>query len=168
MSEWSGRINCTVVSGTIVWELEQPQYDRLVRYCRGLTRDADAAEELASETLLEAWRNAHKLTDGDGIDRWLAAIARNVCLRWRRQRGRDARTIPYADEHDVAIDESTEPAREADDLSPDLRHALEGLPKATRTAFLLRHLADASYTEIAERIGATESVVSMRLSRAKT
>lgn len=132
-----------------------------------MTRNADAAEDLASETLLEAWRNAHKLTDGDGIDRWLAAIARNVCLRWRRERGRDPRTVPYADEHDIADADDLDAASGSGELSPAMRRALDGLPKDTRSAFLLRHLTDASYAEIASRIGATEAAVSMRVSRAR-
>src|SRR5437870_3335209 len=62
---------------------------RLVRLCARLTGDLDAAEDLAQETLYEAWRNAHKLHDLTGRTQWLAAIARNVCLRWTRARGRD-------------------------------------------------------------------------------
>src|SRR6266545_639830 len=65
---------------------------RLVRLCARLTGDIDAAEDLAQKTLYEAWRNAHKLrdpADADGRRRWLAAIARNVCLRWVRRRGRE-------------------------------------------------------------------------------
>jgi Sigma-70 region 2 len=55
----------------------------LVRLCAVLTGDRDAAEDLAQETLLEAWRNAHKLHDPSGAERWVAAIARptlNVCV----------------------------------------------------------------------------------------
>ena len=63
---------------------------RLVRLCAVLSGDAGAAEDLAQETLLEGWRNADKLHDPDGAERWLAAIARNVCLRWGRRAGRAA------------------------------------------------------------------------------
>src|SRR5262245_40122961 len=55
---------------------------RLVGLCAAVSGDREAAEDLAQETLLEAWRNAHKLRDPEGVDRWLAAIARNVCRRW--------------------------------------------------------------------------------------
>src|SRR4051795_5887126 len=67
---------------------------RLGRLGERLTGDRHAAEDLAQETLLEAWRNAHKLHDPTGVDRWLAAIARHVCLRWGRRRGRDAALEP--------------------------------------------------------------------------
>ena len=48
------------------------EYPRLVRLCRALTRDADAAEDLVQETLVEAWRNRHKLWDMNGLRPWLA------------------------------------------------------------------------------------------------
>src|SRR6476619_1827962 len=63
--------------------------EHLVRLCAAITHDRDAAEDLAQETLLEAWRNAHKLHDPAGADRWLAAIARNVCRRSARRQGRN-------------------------------------------------------------------------------
>ena len=66
-----------------------PVRRRLVRLCAVISGDPAAAEDLAQETLLEAWRNAHKLHDPSGAERWLAAIARNVCLRNARRRGRE-------------------------------------------------------------------------------
>src|SRR5688572_13543019 len=62
---------------------------RLVRVCTYLSGDPAVADDLAQETLIEAWRNRHKLVDPQGYSAWLSAIARNVCLRWRRSRGRE-------------------------------------------------------------------------------
>ena len=70
-------------------EMLQAERPRLVRLCAALSRDPDAAEDLAQETLIEAWRHRHKLTEPAGISPWLSAIARNVCLRWRRYRRHD-------------------------------------------------------------------------------
>jgi len=64
-------------------------YARLVRLCARLTGDAQAAEDLAQDTLVEAWRQCHKLREPAGGDAWLSAIARNVCLRWTAARRRD-------------------------------------------------------------------------------
>ncbi len=55
----------------------------LARYCAYHSGDRNAAEDLAQETLVEAWRNHHKLRDLDKSKPWLAAIARNICQRWR-------------------------------------------------------------------------------------
>src|SRR5258706_4364406 len=62
---------------------------RLVRLCARLIGNPDAAEDLAQETLLEAWRSLAKLRTPDGLVPWLNAIARNVCLRWARSQGRE-------------------------------------------------------------------------------
>lgn len=65
---------------------------RLVRLCAHLAGDPAAAEDLAQETLLLAWRLRDRLTtpgDPQARARWLAAIARNICLRWRRAHSRD-------------------------------------------------------------------------------
>src|SRR3712207_5088723 len=71
---------------------------QLMRLCAWLTGDVDVAEDLAQETLLEAWRNAHKLRDPSGHAPWLAAIARHVCLRWRRRQARGLRReVPLHD-----------------------------------------------------------------------
>ena len=64
----------------------------LLRLCRHFTHDADAAEDLTQEVLFEAWRAGHKLSADATAEerlRWLSGIARNVCLRWARRRGRD-------------------------------------------------------------------------------
>ena len=61
------------------WSFEatlQAERDRLVRFCAILCGDGAAAEDLAQETLLEAWRNRHKLDDRAGTPAWLKAIAR--------------------------------------------------------------------------------------------
>ena len=55
---------------------------RLVRLCATITGNGDVAEDLAQETLLEAWRHLHKLRDPERRAQWLTGIARNVCLRF--------------------------------------------------------------------------------------
>jgi RNA polymerase sigma-70 factor (ECF subfamily) len=78
------------------WDLAlHAERARLVRLCACLTGNSEAAEDLAQETLVEAWRHAHKLHDPSGRDRWLAAIARNVCRRWLRARGRELARHAY-------------------------------------------------------------------------
>src|SRR5215211_2105052 len=67
----------TYDTNTIALWGEPERRRRLVRLCATISGDSNAAEDLAQETLLEAWRNAHKLHDPSGADRWLAAIARS-------------------------------------------------------------------------------------------
>jgi len=54
---------------------------RLVQFCAHLVRDRESAEDLAQETLFEAWRHEQTLRDPQRRSQWLSGIARNVCRR---------------------------------------------------------------------------------------
>jgi DNA-directed RNA polymerase specialized sigma24 family protein len=83
----------------------------LVRLCARLAGDVVVAEDLAQEVLLEAWRHAHTLTEPSGRPAWMAAIARNVYLRWGSARGRRAaREVP------LGPDETASDVRDDTDL----------------------------------------------------
>lgn len=127
---------------------------RLVRLCAAISGDREVAEDLAQETLLEAWRHRHRLTDVRGADRWLAAIARNVCLRWSRTRS----GLP------VPVAELPEPTAPAED---DIAELLELLPPQSRDAMVQRYVHDRTHQEIAGSLGISSAAVSMRLTRGK-
>src|SRR5260370_8914048 len=77
---------------------------RLVQLCARLTGKMDAAEDLAQEALLEAWRNLHTLRNQEHFSQWLSRIARNICFRWARARrpGR-VRLIAYRGDSENTI-----------------------------------------------------------------
>lgn len=142
---------------------------RLVRLCAVISGHWQAADDLAQETLLEAWRVRGKLLEPDGFEPWLSAIARNVCRRWARQRGRE---LPATS---LGAEAFAEPG-DALDLDAELEQAemaelvdkaLGGLSAASREAMRLRYLDDRSVAEIAQRTGSTPDAVSMRLTRGK-
>jgi RNA polymerase sigma factor (sigma-70 family) len=150
---------------------------RLVRLCWRLTGDALAAEDLAQETLLEALRHA---SDFRGCERWswLPAIARHVCRRWGRSRGRElARRARAPDDRDP--DEPPDDARqlvavadlevelERAELAELLDRAMALLPPPTRQVLLARYVAESSLAETADRLGLSSGAVAMRLHRGK-
>lgn len=134
---------------------------RLVRLCATISGDRDAAEDLAQETLLEAWRSRHKLTDPAGADRWLSAVARNVCLRWTTRRSRSEVAVAEVPEEAVELE------LERDDLAELLDGALALLPPSSRQVLLQRYVQDRPVAEIASRLGISDEAVSMRLARGK-
>ena len=143
--------------------LQAAEFRRLVRLCAFLSRDREAAEDLAQETLLEAWRNLHKLHDPAGADRWLTAIARNVCRRWARERGRELPAVSLVDVEPSALDERLERTERRELIG----RALELVPEETRDVLVQRYVFEASNAETGQRLGLTEAAVSMRLARGK-
>jgi RNA polymerase sigma factor (sigma-70 family) len=129
------------------------------------------------ETLVEAWRALGRLRDPDGLSPWLAAIARNVCLRWARGRGRELAQraeiaagpdgtpptlddLPDGDE-DIAVD------LERGELAELLDRALALLPAQTRTALVESYVYERPQGELAARLGLSEGALRVRLHRGR-
>lgn len=149
----------------------QRQRARIVRLCRQWTGNADAAEDLAQETLIEAWRHIDQLHNPAAIDAWLAGIARNVCRRWFRRQSRDrAREFAHSDDaalHEYVADVDLEMELERDELATMLDQALALLPDATRAALIAHYIERTPQAEIAQRLGVSEGAVAVRLHRGK-
>ncbi len=147
---------------------------RLVRLCAQLVGKPDA-EDLAQETLSEAWRNRHTLRDPERRAQWLAGIARNVCHRWARDRFLHPIVRPLASDADHAAFLPTEPADDFDiemalnqaELATLLDRALALLPPMTRAVLVARYIAESPHAEIAARLGMSEGAVKVRIQRGK-
>lgn len=148
------------------------EWDRLVRLCAHLSGSTDAADDLAQETLVEAWRHADTLRDQEARPAWLSGIARNVCLRWRRQRAREI------ERHDRLMRQGhlESPTNRYDDLLAGLERdeiadllerALNALPKSTRDVLVLRYVEELRNREIASRLSLGEGEVAVRLHRGR-
>jgi RNA polymerase sigma-70 factor (ECF subfamily) len=153
------------------------EWPRLVRLCTQLSGSSEAAEDLAQETLYEAWRHRDQLRDPQGQERWHTAIARNVCLRWRQLHFRDAAHLLQPSSHDSGepdslLQELADPADlEADversELADLLERALHLLPAPTRQMLVARYVEELPYAAIAERMGLREGTVKVQAHRAK-
>ena len=156
---------------------------RLVRLCGRLIGNPDAAEDLAQETLLEAWRSLAKLRTPDGLAPWLNAIAHNVCLRWARSQGRelarrgtpsfaetsDGSAAPL-DLDDVAADNAEDEvalALERDELAELLDRALALLPAEARTLLVESYINERAPAEMAARLGLGDGALRVRLHRGR-
>ncbi len=148
---------------------------RLRRLCTHLSGSAEAAEDLVQETLVEAWRHRDRLHDPTGYDRWLSAIARNVCRRWRARSnqclkfvGLEADEQPAKDLQDVLIDDlDLEVELERDELADLLARAMALLPAPTRQALLQRYIEDLPISDVARLLGVSEGATAVRLHRGK-
>jgi RNA polymerase sigma-70 factor (ECF subfamily) len=150
-------------------ELISPHIDAAYSLARYLARDAAAAEDIAQEALLKAFRNIDSLRGGD-VKPWLMTIVRNSYFDWRRRDNGRTVTGPAAD---VAMAETP-----AEDVSAEdglirqgditaLRRAIETLPEPFREALVLRDLEEMSYRDVAETTGVPMGTVMSRLARAR-
>ena len=152
-------------------------WERFWRYAHRLCGNADDAEDLLSESLIDAFR-AFDQYRGDGFDRWMFRIlTRNRIDMARRARVRRAESLDSAlcDENGGArereiADERANPERRVLDpiLGEDLQRALDALPEDFRVALLLCDVEQMEYHDIAETLRLPIGTVRSRIHRART
>jgi RNA polymerase sigma factor (sigma-70 family) len=152
---------------------------RLVQFCAHIVGDRDIAEDLAQETLFEAWRHEQMLRDPQRRSQWLSGIARNVCRRWIRKLGHDsAHLLPWGQVQEgqqtpdslenLLVDEfDFEVELERKELIELLERAMAPLPEETRTVLIKRYVEDLPLRQIAAQLGTNPAAVAMRLQRGK-
>jgi RNA polymerase sigma-70 factor (ECF subfamily) len=159
-----------------VAEISPSERAMLVRLCARLTGCPDAAEDLAQETLLEAWRSASRLREPERRAQWLCGIARNVCLRWSRGRGRELSRLvapsPHSQGATPPVEEEAESfdlelELERDELAALLDRAMAMLPPHLRSVLVERYVEESPQTEIAARLGLSEGAVSLQLKQGR-
>lgn len=136
-----------------------------------LTGDWSTAEEVMSDTFLEAWRTRERIEpDGGSLRPWLWGIATNKARnanRWGRRRIAFLARRPGADEVVDFADESAsriDGSRELDAV----RQALTLLRRPEREVLALCVWAGLDYTEAGQALDIPVGTVRSRLSRART
>lgn len=159
------------------FSVDETERRRLVRLCLHFTGNVDAAEDLAQETLIEAWRHVSNLRNPAAHRAWLSSIASNVCRRWVRQHARDSahtmqvRLVDDADQvglvEIVADDYDLEVELEQQELAELLDRALALLPPEMRHLLVAKYIMEQPLAEIARPLGLSEGAIAMRLQRGR-
>jgi RNA polymerase sigma-70 factor (ECF subfamily) len=136
------------------------QHAAVYRYLAHRLGDEAAAEDLASETFLHAYRARERYVEGSPRA-WLFTIATNLLRDEARGRGvREAALARAPGERAAAPPDFELP-------DPELAAALATLRPEEREALVLYAWADLSYEEIARATGVAVGTVRSRLSRAR-
>lgn len=146
-------------------ELVKRHQDALYRYALGMVGSGDAAADLVQDTLVRAYTRIGSCRDPERFGAWAFRILRNACLDHLKNRRRRDVTL----DADAPYTAGDDPSREVErsDLQRVIARALGELPTAQREAFLMKHVEELSYEEIAERTGASVSALKMRVLRAR-
>jgi RNA polymerase sigma factor (sigma-70 family) len=146
---------------------------RLVRLCAWFAGTEEAAEDLAQEALIAAWKSRDQLTSLDKLKPWTAAIARNVCLNWSRRHYREQKRMLYSIDSDEApfgeIPDEVNLEVELDryELARLLDQALALLPAESAKMLVEHYLKESSQAEIAKMMNINLGTVAVRLQRGK-
>ena len=138
--------------------------DRLGRYALHLLGNQADAEEALQDAFVRAYRSLHRCDDPARFGAWLFQILVNRCRTLGAQRARRERTL-VQDEGALSSAGVDHPEDHAA-WGEAIRWALEQLGPEHREAFLLKHVEELSYDEMAELTGVGISALKMRVKRA--
>lgn len=131
-----------------------------------LLRDPQAAEDVAQEAFVRAYRQLSTFRRDASFRPWLLRIAHNLALNELRSRERRRGLFTRAA---AVTDRSTPPPHDdvaARDEAADVLRAIDELPPGDRVVLHLRYFLDLPEREIAEAIARPAGTVKSRLHRA--
>lgn len=126
-----------------------------------------AACDIVQETFLKLWKMRDEVDDDEArVSGLVHSIARNL----RNDKFRHDKFMTYREEiedHELVADETAPAPGDADYLKKRLSDALRALPPLLRESFVLFQVSELSIREIALQLGISESLVKVRIFRAK-
>jgi RNA polymerase sigma-70 factor, ECF subfamily len=157
--------------------LIEPLQKRLLRQAAALTGDLNLAEDIVSETLIEAWKSFPLYNGSCRLSTWLYAIllhryqksvrrarSRPIALAWLSLF--EARDLRKRQENLAAPEPSSAEVVTQNETFAQLRQCIDLLPKKHAHVILLRFFDDASLADMAAVLGCSIGTVKSRLHHA--
>jgi RNA polymerase sigma-70 factor (ECF subfamily) len=126
-----------------------------------------AARDIVQETFLKLWGMREDL---DGDESRLSGLVHTIARNIRTDRFRHEKFMTYREqieEHELVTAGDASVADDGDYLRKRLGCALESLPPLLREAFVLFQVSELSVRDISLQLGVSESLVKVRIFRAK-
>jgi RNA polymerase sigma-70 factor (ECF subfamily) len=138
--------------------------DQVFRLALRLVVDRHAAEDIAQEAFVAAWRGIPDFRRDAAFPTWLHSIVLN---RARNHLTRARATQRLPEEMPAAAAQQPDAAVQSLHRDKALRAAIRGLPFDLRAPLVLHQFERWSYEEIAEILGLSVSTVRGRIARAR-
>ena len=142
----------------------------LHRVCQRLLGDAAAAEDALQDAFINAWRGLERFDGRSAFGSWLRRIAVNAALGQLRQRRIEVPLESESEEGDASFftDRQEDPFEHASghEFGQRLGVVLQGLSRAERCAFVLRHFEQYPLEDIAGELGCNVNACKQTVFRA--
>jgi len=138
---------------------------RLFRAIRGVVRDDGETEDVMQEAYVNAYAHLSSFRGSARFATWLTRIALHEAFK-RVRKGKRYEQASEEDEME-AIQPTPEDAAGDRELGQVLERAIDALPEAYRTVFMLRAVEELSTAETAELLEIPDDTVKTRLHRAR-
>ncbi len=146
---------------------------RLYRVARAILRNDGEAEDVMQDAYVRAYEHLDQFAGRAKFSTWLTRIAVHEALGRQRRGNRYQEVEPMSEQEGDPMDRfaSAAPNPEQQASNSEIRRlleeAVEKLPDAYRTIFVLRDIEEMSTTDAADVLEITEDNVKVRLHRAR-
>jgi RNA polymerase sigma-70 factor (ECF subfamily) len=138
--------------------------EKYTRFAVQMLGRREDAEEALQDAFVRSFRSLAHCREPARFDAWLFRILINRCRTAAARRARRERTVVL---DEAALNSAAEPhPSERMEWDEEISRALADLPADQREAFLLKHVEQRSYEEMADLTGVGVSALKMRVSRA--
>lgn len=146
---------------------------RLFRLARSIVSDDAEAMDIVQDAYITAFNQLHTLNDTNVFAAWLARIAKNKALMYRRKNLRittmDNQKLETVIELSSVIKRPSQPDNDIanQQVKKLIEESIDKLPDAFRSVFMLRAIEQCSVRETSEILEIREATVKTRYHRAK-
>lgn len=142
--------------------------EAIFRFAYRMLGSVESAEDITQDCFLSLLKHPERFDPARAVLRtYLYAAARNLALKQFRRAGSEVAVDDLPEESHRS--EAVEPLRQLldEELSCEVRKAIESLPPLQREALVLFEYEELSLAQIAEIVGANVGTVKARLHRAR-
>ena len=157
-----------------MFEIIMRRYNQLLyRVARAILRNDGEAEDVMQDAYVRAYEHLDQFAGRAKFSTWLTRIAVHEALTRQRRGNRYQELEPMSEQEGNPMDRfaslAPNPEQQASnsEIRSLLEEAVEKLPDAYRTIFILRDVEDMSTTDTADVLDITEDNVKVRLHRAR-
>lgn len=150
-------------------QLVRRHHKRLFRFIYGLTGSTDKAEDVVQEAFVKGYLHIARFRAGSEFYLWISVIARNVAYnliaREEKQQSLDSLTEQGYDPASADLGPLDQLLQSKSETA--FHKAVASLPVVYRSVFVLRHVEQLDYSQIASYLKIPPGTVDSRLFRAR-
>ena len=163
---------------SLVEIFEKFVYNTALRYLSAAAQPTEAADDIAQNTFIKAWRSLSSFRGECLFSTWLFRIAANSVRDYIRHKNRHQTVSLTSSEEDdddnkewdvpvTSGDTVPESSLEKKELILGVRRAIEQLPEDQRAVVVMRDIHELPYKTIADTLGIELGTVKSRLNRGR-
>lgn len=142
-------------------QLFEQHSPKMLGVCRQYVKDLHHAEDLLLQGFLKVFTNLHKFKHEGSFEGWIRRIMVNTCISYLRKKN----LVDLSDEEYVFNDAATDNLENTS--VEDIQKLIDKLPKGYKMVFNLFAIEGYKHSEIAEKLGVSESTSKSQLFKAR-